>query len=83
MTSKVDPAAKERLRQMAAATGARMQDVLSAALLFVPQDLLAEKLKEREAQLSALPKPLQNLLKHIDQLSDEDRAMLKEVLGEK
>lgn len=81
MTAKVDPAAQARLKELAARHGARVQDVLSACLLFMPEDLLAERLKERAEQIEALPKPMRQLLKDLDKLSPADREALKDILG--
>ena len=81
MTSKVSVGAHERLKDLAAKHDAKIQDVLSACLLHMPEDLLVRILAEQQAVLDKLPKPVRNMLRHADQLTDADRAMLREILG--
>lgn len=81
MTTKVAPAAQARLRELASKHGARISDVVSACLLFMPEEDLARILAEQKATLDALPKAVRGMVRNLDKLSEEDRAMLRDLLS--
>jgi hypothetical protein len=81
MTAKVSVGAHDRLKALADKHKLKMQDVLSACLLHMPEDQLVAILKIQEERLAALPPALRQMLKNIDQLSPADRQSLRDILG--
>lgn len=81
MTSKVSVGAQEHLRELAKKYDARISDVLSACILHMPEDRLAQVLAEQKKALEGLPKSVKGLLRNADSLTDEERAMLRDVLS--
>lgn len=81
MTNKVSVGAYDRLRELADKHGFKIQDVLSACILHMPEDKLVKVLTEQQKKLDTLPKPMKAMLKNIDKLSEKDRAMLRDMLS--
>lgn len=81
MTNKVSVGAYDRLRELAEKHGFKIQDVLSACILHMPEDKLVKVLTEQQKKLDTLPKPMKAMLKNIDKLSEKDRAMLRDMLS--
>lgn len=81
MTNKVSVGAYDRLRELAEKHGFKIQDVLSACILHMPEDKLVKVLTEQQKKLDNLPKPMKAMLKNIDKLSEKDRAMLRDMLS--
>lgn len=81
MTTKISVGAQARLKERAAEHGVRMSDVLSACVLYMDEDRLAEILAEQKAVLDSLPKWAKGLLRNVETLSDEEREMLREIFS--
>jgi hypothetical protein len=82
MTSKVSLGAHERLKKLAGEHGARMSDVLSACLLHMPEAQLAKILAEQKKAIDNLPKSVKGLMRNMDKLSEAEKKMLRDLLGE-
>ena len=81
MTAKVSIAAHDRLKELADKHDARMSDVLSACLLHMDETYLATILALQKEMIDRLPKAVKGMLRNVDKLSDEDRALLRDILG--
>lgn len=81
MTAKVSVGAHARLRHLSEKHHAKMQDVLSACLLHMEEDKLVEILDAQEAAWDALPRSVQIMLRNVDKLSDDEKKLLKDILG--
>lgn len=80
MTTKVSVAAQARLKELAEKHGFLVQDVLSACLLHMPEDLLVRILTEHRTALDQLPKATKAVLKNLDKLTDAEREEIKKLL---
>lgn len=81
MTTKVSVAAQDRLKLIAKSHGFKIQDVLSACLLHMPEDDIVRIVEDQQAIIAKLPKSVRALLKDADNLSDADREMLRDLLS--
>jgi beta-phosphoglucomutase-like phosphatase (HAD superfamily) len=81
MTTKVSVGAYERVRLLAKQHGVRVSDALSACILHMPEDKLAQVLAEQKATLDALPKHVKGLMQVIDKLDDEQKALIQDALN--
>lgn len=80
MTTKVSVGAHDRLKELAAKHDARMSDVISACILYMPDAQLAKILAEQKEVLDSLPKAIKGLLRNVDKMTDEERAMIRDIL---
>lgn len=81
VSTKVAPAAWDRVDALAAQFGARKSDIVSACLLFMPEAEIKRVLDEQAAAMDALPKPVRGLLRHIDKLDAKQRQLVIEALS--
>lgn len=80
VTTKVSVGAWEHAQDLKVRVGCRLSDVVSAALLLLTTERLQAIMNLQQKALADLPKPVQALLKNIDQLSDADRQALRDLL---
>lgn len=81
VTTKVSPEAWERAQQLKDKFGARLSDVLSACLLYMPEEKLKKILQDQNEAVNNLPKSVIGTMRNIDKLSDEEKQMLRDILG--
>jgi hypothetical protein len=81
MTAKVSVGAHARMKELSDKHCIKMQDVLSACLLHMPEAQLLSIIETQKERLAAMPPAVRKMLKNIDTLSDADRAMLRDILG--
>ena len=81
VSTKVAPQAWERVDALASKLGVRKSDVVSACLLYMPEDELKAKLDEQSAALEALPKAVRGLLRTVDKLDAAQRKVLIDALS--
>lgn len=81
-TTKVSAAAWERAQELKAKHGVRLSDIVSACLLYMPEEKLAEVVEEQSKLVDGLPKVVKGMLRNVDKLSDEERAMLRDILSD-
>lgn len=82
VTTKVTPAAWDRVDELAKKMGVRKSDIVSACLLFMPEEELARILAEQAAAVGKMPKFVQGLLRNMDKLGDAERKILRDVLSD-
>lgn len=82
VTTKVSTGAWEHAQRLKRAVGCRVSDVVSAALLTLDEARLRKIMESQDAALAELPKPIQALLKDLDQLSEADRKTIRTLLEE-
>lgn len=80
VTTKVSNAAWDRAQELKTKFDCRLSDIVSVCLLYMPEDEIANIIAEHNAAVEKLPKQMRSLLRNIDQLSDDDRAMLRDLL---
>lgn len=81
MTTKISVGAHDRLKDLADKHGVRISDVISACILYMPEDKLAQVLADQKIVLDALPKSVKGLLRNVDKMTDEERVMLRGILS--
>lgn len=82
VTTRVSVAAWDRAQALKKEFGCSLQDVLSAALLYIDADQLRRIMNSQAAALAELPPSVRALLKDLDQLSAADRKALRALLEE-
>lgn len=82
ISTRVSVAAWDRAHSLKKELGCSLQDVLSAALLYIELATLQRVMKSQRAALEALPASVKAILKDLDQLSVEDRKALRALLEE-
>lgn len=80
LSTKVSVGAYERVRKLKDETEYRMSDIVSACLLYMPEDKLIAILEEQSKVVDALPKSAKGILRNIESMSDEDRKILRDIL---
>lgn len=81
VTTKVSTKAWERAQLLKEKHGVRLSDIVSACLLYMPDEELDRIVKEQSEAVEALPKVVRGMLRNLDRLSDEDRAALRDILS--
>lgn len=81
VTTKVSVNAWERAQRLKESYGVRLSDVISAALLHIPEGDLARIFKEQSAAVDKLPRAIRAMLQNVDKLSEEERQTLRDILG--
>ena len=76
-TTKVSSKAWDRAQELKKKHDVRLSDVVSACLLYMPEDLLEEIVKKQSDAIDGLPKPVVGLLRNLDKLSDEEVEMIR------
>ncbi|MEE3153952.1 MAG: hypothetical protein VX309_00300 [Pseudomonadota bacterium] len=79
-TTKVSAAAWDRAQELKQKHDVRLSDIVSACLLYMPEDLLEKIVKEQTEVLDNLPKPIIGLLRNVDKLSDDEIEMIRSIL---
>lgn len=82
VTTKVSVGAWDHAQDLKRQVDCRLSDVVSAALLALTPDKLRAIMSLQTKALAELPKPIQVLLKNLDQLSEADRKTLRDLLEE-
>jgi hypothetical protein len=82
VTTKVSVGAWDHAQKLKDQVGCRLSDVVSAAILLLTRERLEAIMNLQNKALADLPKPVQQLLKNIDQLSDADRKALRDLLDQ-
>lgn len=82
VSTKVTPAAWDRVGELAARLGVRKSDVVSGCLLFMDEGDLKAKLDEQAAAINALPKAVRGLLRNADKLDAKQRQVIIDALSE-
>lgn len=83
VTTKIAPSAWDRAQALKELYGVRLSDIVSACLLFMPEEELGALLARQKSAVDGLPKPIRGMLRNIDKLTDDEKAFLKEILSEK
>jgi hypothetical protein len=81
VSTKVTPAAWERAQALKDKTGKRLSDVVSACLLYMPEDKLIEILEQQDKAVAALPRSVRGMMRDADKLSDDEKKMLIDMLS--
>jgi hypothetical protein len=82
VTTRVSVAAWDRAQSLKKELGCSLQDVLSAALLYIELATLKRVMQSQRAALEELPASVKAILKDLDQLSAADRKALRALLEE-
>jgi hypothetical protein len=82
ISTRVSVAAWDRAHALKKELGTSLQDVLSAALLYIDVKTLKRVMENQRAALEELPPSVKAILKDLDQLSAEDRKALRDLLEE-
>jgi len=81
MSCKVSAGAQERLKLIANSHGFKVQDVISACLLYMPEDEIVRVIEQQSAVLQQLSPEAISMLRKIDKLSDAERSLLRDQLS--
>lgn len=81
MTTKVSVGAQERVKLIATSHGFKLQDVISACLLHMPENDIVRIVEAQQKAVGRLPKAVKGLLRNVDKMTDEEREMLKDILS--
>lgn len=81
VTTKVSVDAWERAQALKAKLGCRLSDVVSACLLFMPEDELEKILNNQSQIVNSLPKNVRGLLGNASKLSAEEKQMIVRILS--
>lgn len=80
VTTKVSAAAWDRAQELKAKHDCRLSDIVSACLLYMPDEEIARIIAEQNEAVERLPKSVRGLLRNLDKLTDDERAMLRGLL---
>lgn len=81
MSCKVSAGAQERLKDISERNNLKIQDVISACLLYMPEDKIVSILQQQSAALQQLSPEAISMLRKIDKLSDAERSLLRDQLS--
>lgn len=81
VSTKVAPSAWDRVDELAARLGCRKSDVVSIALLYLPEEVFIAQLDAQKAIIDALPKAVRGLLRHMDKLDEAQRKLVIDALS--
>lgn len=81
VTTKVSVPAWDRAQELKDKFDCRLSDIVSACLLYMSEEELEKIMTQQAAAVNALPKSVRGLLRNLDKLSDEERTMLRDLLG--
>jgi hypothetical protein len=79
VTTKVTPKAWDRAQELKDKHNVRLSDIISICLLYMPEDRLAQLIKEQDEAVEKLPKSVRGLLRDWDKLTEDQKAMLKDL----
>lgn len=82
VSTKVAPSAWGRVDDLAAKFGCRKSDIVSIALLYMPEDEIKAKLDAQAAAIDELPKAVRGLLRHMDKLDAAQRKVVIDALSD-
>lgn len=80
VTTKVSNAAWDRAQELKAKHDCRLSDIVSACLLYMPEEEIARIIAEQDEAVERLPKPVRALLRNIDKLTEDERAMIRDLM---
>ncbi|MGE8141871.1 hypothetical protein ACQKOE_07835 [Novosphingobium sp. NPDC080210] len=80
VTTKVSAAAWDRAQELKAKHDCRLSDIVSACLLYMPEEEIARIIAEQDEAVERLPKPVRALLRNMDKLTEDERAMIRDLM---
>ena len=76
-TTKVSVKAWDRVLEIKERHDVRVSDIVSACLLYMPEDELEKILKQQADAIDSLPKSVKGMLRNLDRISDEETGRVK------
>ncbi len=80
VTVKVSKDAWERAQKLKSKFGVRLSDVVSVALLYIPETDMERVLNEQKTLVDNLPKSVRGMLRDVDKLSPAERKAIRDIL---
>jgi hypothetical protein len=81
VTVRMSVGARDRVKLIAASHGFSQQDVISACLLHMPEDAIVKIIEQQRCELDSMTKITQDMLRALSDMSDEERARLRDILS--